>query len=200
MKLLLLEYMESLENNKRMKQQVQDKIDPLERIYQDKHRFSDEERAAAKLEAEEWKLERSVLNGMESDLQYSIEWMKTGRKPDSYRGAENRKAYEQNSFPPSFFQELPMYEDLGNDEKEDDFKAEYLEFLLKDLTYQEREIFVLTRLGYSVRQAAQVLDLKKSKVHLVKSRAEKKVEKRAGVRISKLSTEDVDNCRYIVKG
>lgn len=44
-------------------------------------------------QTDEERAEISVVNGMISDLQYAIDWMRTGRRPYSRRGVEIRDAY-----------------------------------------------------------------------------------------------------------
>src|SRR5690606_5672560 len=52
-------------------------------------------------------VDRSILSGMESDLEFAIKWMKTGRMPGSRRGAERRAAYEKEWPADPFRMDMP---------------------------------------------------------------------------------------------
>jgi positive control factor len=155
MRVLLLEYKQSLREVRRMVREA-DKIEDID--------------AADK--------EKAILMSMERDLLFAIEWMSTGRCPDSYKGVDHKKAYEQKSFPPSFFNRLEA-NNVENVEEEDSIKGEALEFLFKDLTELEIDIFTLIKLGYSTRSAAELLGMKREKVRTTFKCAQDKVMKRA---------------------
>jgi positive control factor len=157
MRVLLLEYKQSLREVRRMVREA-DKIEDID--------------AADK--------EKAILMSMERDLLFAIDWMSTGRCPDSYKGVDHKKAYEQKSFPPSFFNRL----EANNDEvveEEDNIKGEALEFLLKDLSELEKDIFTVIKMGYSNRGAESLLGIKKSKINRIYKSAEEKVMKRAAM-------------------
>jgi positive control factor len=138
-------------------------------------------RKASKIEDENIReKEKAILKSMERDLLYAIEWMSTGKCPDSYKGIDHRKAYEQKSFPPSFFNRL---ESLNNNEVEEDnnIKGEALEFLLRDLSELEKDIFTVIKLGYSIRGAESLLGIKKTKIDRIYKQAEEKVMRRAAM-------------------
>jgi positive control factor len=156
-KVLLLEYKQSLKGLRKMIRNA-DKI----------------------VDADERTKEKSTLKSMERDLLFAIEWMSTGKCPDSYNGIEHRKAYEHKSFPPSFFNQLES-ENTSDSDEDNLIKSEALDFLFKDLCDLERDIFTLIKLGYSIRGAADLLDMKKTKVSRVYKSAEEKVQKRAGM-------------------
>jgi positive control factor len=155
MKVLLLEYKQSLKQLRIMIRNA-DKI----------------------VDVDERNKEKSILKSMERDLLFAIEWMSTGKCPDSYSGIEHRKAYEQKSFPPSFFNRLAAEDRLDSNE-DDLIKGEAIDFLLKDLCELERDVFTIIKLGYSIRGAADLLGMKKTKVSRLYSAAEEKVLKRS---------------------
>jgi positive control factor len=157
MRILLLEYKKSLREIRRMIREAS-KIEDLD--------------AAEK--------EKSLLRSMERDLLYAIEWMSTGRCPDSYKGVEHKKAYEQKSFSPSFFERLEMKNEEHSEEK-NSIKGEALEFLLKDLSELEKDIYTILKMGWSLRDAEELLSMKKDTINRIYKTAEEKVMKRVSL-------------------
>lgn len=129
--------------------------------------------------------EFTLLSGMASDLQYSLDWMTTGRQPGLRRGIERRAAYQnERPFDPLIMQRYfrsqePVYE--WDDHLQEDVigpNDEYrIEDAIADLTNREREIYLMSRgnsLTYS--QIATYLNISISTVKTNIKRAENKIE------------------------
>ena len=172
MRILLLEYKKTLRNVRKEIKQLEESMFYLE----------EKEKPTKKdlFQLERYKQIKSALNSDLSNLVYSIEWMKTGRCPGSYKGVDHKKAYEQKSFPPSFFNRLAAENDVIPEEQ-NTIKSEALDFLLKDLNEVEKDIFTVMKLGWSLRDAEELLGMKKDTISRVYKAAEAKVKKRVGM-------------------
>jgi RNA polymerase sigma factor (sigma-70 family) len=121
-----------------------------------------------------------LLGGMASDLQYSLDWLRSGRRPGNKRGIERRAAYQREKpIDPVHIQNF-----VANPEKEkpctvSDWDRGRIEDALSVLTHREREIYLMSRgqcLTYE--QIAAYLFICKSTVQTTVERAEKKIAKR----------------------
>ena len=128
---------------------------------------------------------------MISDLEYAIEWMKTGRRPGNKRGIERRAAYQrERPFDPILMQRY--FRSMDDNEYEWDkhqqehaitsWDRERIDDALSVLTEREKEIYLMSR-GYclSLGQIARFLDIKKTTVQNYIIRAEKKIGSRIQV-------------------
>jgi positive control factor len=131
--------------------------------------------------------DKPIIRGMISDLEFAIEWMSTGRRPDNKRGIERRAAYQREKpFDPLLMQKYfrssePTYE-WDNHEKEDvitSWDRERIEDALSVLTDREREVYLMSR-GYCLTysEIANYLCISSSSVQTMIERAEKKIQKR----------------------
>jgi positive control factor len=131
--------------------------------------------------------DKSLLNGMISDLQYTIEWMEKGRQPGNKRGIERLAAYQrERPFDPLLMQrffrsrdETYAWEEAENESVISSAEQEMIEDALSVLTAKEREVYLMSRghcLSYS--QIANYLCISSSSVQTMIERAEKKIAKR----------------------
>jgi positive control factor len=108
----------------------------------------------------ELKTEKSIYSSIETDLVFAIEWMETGRKPGSMRGAERRAAYEKTIlFDPQQVQ-IAATEIQEVDESILDQLNEQVDDTLWFLTKREREICML-HYGYDFSEdyISQILSI-----------------------------------------
>jgi positive control factor len=129
--------------------------------------------------------DQKILSGMESDLEFAIEWMRTGRRPGNKRGIERRAAYQrERPFDPLIMQRYfrstdeEVYE--WDDHQKEDVISPWDKFRIEDalsvLTEREKEIYLMSRghcLSYS--QIANYLCVSRSTVQDTIERAEKKI-------------------------
>jgi positive control factor len=177
---LRLEYIKTLRDTRREIREIDKKLKPLTDIEKDTGRTK-QERLQAKEQAEPLRRTKEIMSGMESDVKYSVDWLKKGRKPDSYRGAEHRKAYEHKAFPPEFFEQLPAKKEDKLAETDLNFKKEFLDYLFSDLTEKEEDAYTLYKLGYTLKEAAEVLGITDPAVYKRVQKAEKKIMKKSGL-------------------
>ncbi|KAB2334278.1 sigma-70 family RNA polymerase sigma factor [Bacillus mesophilum] len=155
MRVLIAEYRKSLRIAKQMKRIFDNTMEPS-------------------LEALE---ELKIINGMISDLEYAIEWMKSGRNPDGRRGVDKHGVYLTD---PALLDVLPVQGVKPSDNKEmDSLQRELVEDALCTLTKRERDVFMMIKVeGLTYEHTADLLGIKKSTVQTHFERAEQKVEKR----------------------
>lgn len=140
------------------------------------------------MDEEQEKVDGPLIGGMISDLQYAIDWMKSGRRPGTRRGVERLAAYQRErpmdplvmqsyvssaqGDPYKMIDEEPVHH-LTRDEKE------RLEDALSVLTKKEREVYLMSR-GFclSYAEIANYLCVSRSAVQDTVERAEKKIAKR----------------------
>jgi positive control factor len=131
--------------------------------------------------------DKKVIKGMISDLEFAIEWMSTGRRPDNKRGIERRAAYQREKpFDPLLMQKYfrssdPVYK-WDDHEKEHvitEWDRQRIEDALSVLTKREREVYMMSR-GYCLTysEIANYLCISSSSVQTMIERAEKKIQKR----------------------
>lgn len=116
-----------------------------------------------------------IISEMISDMQYSIDWMKRGRRPGTIRGIEKRSIYQRRAlldmdlFPAIDMRPKQVY---LNEEQ----KVQLINILV-DFSYRERECYLLhMAYGLSMSEIAIELNLKKRTVQQYVERAKEKVK------------------------
>ena len=131
--------------------------------------------------------DKKIIRGMISDLEFTIEWLATGRRPENQRGIERRAAYQREKlFDPLLMQKYfrsnePVYE-WDDHERESvitSWDRERIEDALSVLTEREREVYLMSR-GYCLTysEIANYLCISSSSVQTMIERAERKIKKR----------------------
>lgn len=117
--------------------------------------------------------DRKLVNGMISDMDYSLEWMKKGRRPGNRRGIERRSAYQRSSYC-----EMDIFPSLENEQKEIPTALKYkLLDVLLEFSGRERECYLLhMSQGFSFAQIAKIMGLSRSSVQRYIERAKKKLK------------------------
>jgi RNA polymerase sigma factor (sigma-70 family) len=120
--------------------------------------------------------DKTVLGSMASDLQYSIDWMNTGRRPGNRRGAERLAAYQREKpIDPIYFQNFVANPAPQKCTVKDSDKQR-IEDALSVLTERERKIYLMARgQCLSYEQIAEYLYVSKSTVQTTVERAAKKI-------------------------
>lgn len=146
--------------------------------------------------------DRKILSSMESDLRYTLQWMKTARRPGSRRGIERLAAYQREKpFDPILIQQyfyslnqeerinsqvdpFNMVDDKFNNISESDKKK--VQEALSILSPLEREVYLMSR-GRCIpyKNIGLMLGIKETTVANKIERAEKKLSKyRAKIKYS----------------
>jgi positive control factor len=114
---------------------------------------------------------------MISDLEYAIEWLKSGRNPDARRGIDKNGVYLTG---PAVLDVLPVYELYKTVAREiTSFEKEIIDDALCTLTEKEKDVFLMIKVeGITFEYTAELLGVKKSTVQTHFERAEKKIEHR----------------------
>jgi RNA polymerase sigma factor (sigma-70 family) len=116
-----------------------------------------------------------IISEMISDMQYSIDWMRRGRRPGTVRGIDKRSIYQRRAllnmdlFPAIDMQPKQVY---LNEEQ----KLQLINILV-DFSYRERECYLLhMAYGLSMSEIAKELSLSKRTVQQYVDRAKIKVK------------------------
>jgi RNA polymerase sigma factor (sigma-70 family) len=122
--------------------------------------------------------ERSVVSGMISDLEYCIEWMKTGRRPGNRRGVE-RHSYEQREvLKDSRWWNAYSRSQQGQRTLSDE-ELQMLDDLLGCLTKEQYEVFTMIRgRCFTYDECARELGMPKSTVQYHLERAEERLREK----------------------
>lgn len=152
----------------------------LKMIYEYKKSLRDARKMYAAFNRDDLTLQdeadKKIISSMIRDLEFTIQWLETGRNPDLRRGADKKGAYTMN---PQTLDRIKVqkpddeFRDLTEDEKV------MIEDALSELTKREREVFMMIRAeGLTYEFTAELLGIKKTTVQNHLERAEKKINKR----------------------
>ncbi|HFK1514987.1 TPA: sigma-70 family RNA polymerase sigma factor [Bacillus cereus] len=129
--------------------------------------------------------EKKIFSSMISDVEFTIEWLSTGRRPGNRRGIERRAAYQrERAVDPLLMQRYfrgtdnHIYEWDGHQKEHviGEWDKIRLEDALSLLTIREKEVYFMSR-GHCLtyKEIANYLDLSCSTVQTMIERAEKKI-------------------------
>ncbi|MCU5514409.1 RNA polymerase subunit sigma-24 [Bacillus wiedmannii] len=130
----------------------------------------------------------SIINGMISDINYALEWMRTAKQPGKTRGIERRAAYEREKpCDPLLMQRyvrstvMPVYE--WDTEVKESVISEWdriqLEDALSTLTEREKEIYVMAKgYGFTHEKISNYLKIQRTSIPKFLERADKKIGNR----------------------
>lgn len=122
--------------------------------------------------------DEKLINSMIDSMTYSINWMKTGRQPDVYRGIDRKnkyrvKLYDDMDVIPDISEQLerePLY--LTQEQRRT------LLMVFKNLSHRERQCYIMYEAeNLSMQKIANRLGIKKRTVQQYIERAREKVEK-----------------------
>lgn len=123
------------------------------------------------------KQDKNQINSMINDMSFSIDWMKTGRRPGNLRGIDKRSAYQRRALVDmDLFPSLdiePEQREINEEEKES------LVNILIDLSHRERQCFLLHQAeGLSYSEIQKELGIGRSTVQKYVERAKEKIRKK----------------------
>lgn len=127
------------------------------------------------------KADRSLLASMIGDAEFVVEWLETGREPESRRGVDRRSVYELTKvWDPEWFAEFVAAPVVAEPDHELTLADEFsLDEVMTGLSERERQCYVLhIGFGFSWQQVAQELGIKKASVRNHIRRAEVKIQHR----------------------
>lgn len=142
------------------------------------------DKLAATEEKQALEAEDSIFAGMQSDLEFAIEWLKTGHQPGVTRGIERRATAEREmpvdpllmqryfrSRQPDFPWDTEQKESVvGRSEKE------ILDKAMDALSDKEKEVLLLFKgKSFSQYKIAEIMNISRNSVKTMLSRANKKI-------------------------
>ncbi|MFA4132571.1 MULTISPECIES: sigma factor-like helix-turn-helix DNA-binding protein [unclassified Brevibacillus] len=140
----------------------------------------EQRRGDAEAGNEEAMAERQLIGEMRGEVDWIIEWLETGRRPGNKRGIERRAAYERDKLmDPVRMQAFVSRSTAGSPCNLTEWQRFQLEDALSSLTERERECYVLTHgEGFSFDDTARMLQISKSSVQTLVTRAQAKISER----------------------
>ena len=176
---LIKEYREALKDIRRQKALVKEKI-----VFQKKLLERDPDNKEIKKEIKRLKKERKIFTGTESDLVFTIQWMKSGHMPGIRRGIERRASY-QNEKP---IDPLTMQRYFRSSEAEFPWdkspkecvitrtEKEIIEEAVNKLSQKEMEVYLLAKgKSFSQYKIADMMNISRSSVKVMIRRADQKI-------------------------
>lgn len=124
------------------------------------------------------------FNSMIDSMTYSLEWMTTGRQPNTYRGMDEKSVYQKRSY-----ENIDLIPDIAEQLEENDINKKHLFMsreekviladILSSFSLRERQCYIL-HIGQkkSMSEIAYELGVSKSMVQQSIRRAKNKVEER----------------------
>ncbi|WP_342538465.1 sigma factor-like helix-turn-helix DNA-binding protein [Sporosarcina sp. FSL K6-1540] len=124
------------------------------------------------------------FNSMIDSMTYSLEWMTTGRQPNTYRGMDEKSVYQKRSY-----ENIDLIPDIAEQLEENDINKKHLFMsreekviladILSSFSLRERQCYIL-HVGQkkSMSEIAYELGVSKSMVQQSIRRAKNKVEER----------------------
>lgn len=163
LRVLMAEYRKSLREARKMKRIVDLRIQSA----------LDKKKSPSPQDIEDSK----VIGSMISDLEFALEWMRSGRNPNARRGIDKSGVYLTD---PAILDALPVHNLYKSVAKEiTDFDKEIIDDALCTLTEREKDVFLMIKVeGITFEFTAEILGIKKSTVQTHYERAEKKIEQR----------------------
>ncbi|MDG5470526.1 sigma-70 family RNA polymerase sigma factor [Jeotgalibacillus sp. ET6] len=123
--------------------------------------------------------EHRIVSEMISDMNFSLEWMRKGRRPGNRRGIDHRSVYQRTAL-----LDMDLFPSIDLKPKQVYLKEEQrrqLIDILLDFSYRERECYLLHMAqGLSYADIADELNLKRRTVQQYVERAKEKVDKKLG--------------------
>lgn len=164
LRVLLYEYKKSLKQIKELKEQYKDIPDPEIQI-------------GKKIINDPRKSTKSIINSMISDLEYSIEWIESGRNPNLKRGADRTDVYLLDPQKMDKRMLETLYHGPSRELTKDEI--EILEDAMCTLSKREKEVFIFYHCdGLSIKRIADLLGIKKGTAQKHFERAKRKIAKR----------------------
>lgn len=141
--------------------------------------YHDSLKQVEKTKAKAGQDDQRILANMVSDLNFALEWLKSGRMPGSRRGVERLASYQrERPIDPVLIQTYISNPDCQLEFHVSERDSERIEDALFVLTKREREMYLMSRgSGLSYGEIASLLNVAKSTVQTTINRAEKKIVK-----------------------
>ncbi len=128
-------------------------------------------------ESELDQLDKKQINGMIRDMNFSLDWLKSGREPGTLRGIDRRSVYQRN-----VLMDMDLFPslDIEYSKKEiSEIEKQAIVDILVVLSVRERQCFVLYH-AYcmSMAEIGKELDIEKTTVQTFLERADKKIQEK----------------------
>lgn len=122
-----------------------------------------------------------ILNASIRTINFTIEWLATGRQPGLMRGIERRAVYQREIKSERNVINFKSYDQYSHDnpssdEIEDSYKSQIAKEIVSSLTKRQKEILELYAQGFSFEEVGEMLGIKKQTVWETIETCKKKIE------------------------
>jgi positive control factor len=181
------QYKKSLHPILKKRKKLRTEIKSLQKFILDKSIKDKDLKREALIKQQGLKAEDKTLQGIQSDLEYAIYWLKYSHKPEARRGIERRSIYQNTKLVDplrmqQFFRSNETEYFWDKEEKENVVTPSEqidIEGLLSCLTYTEKEVYLMKK-GYALtlQKIADERGVSKASISATVKRAEKKIAKK----------------------
>lgn len=124
-----------------------------------------------------------TITGMISDMEYSLDWMKRGRRPGNLRGIDRRSAYQRR-----VLLDMDLFPSIDLKPKQkyltEEQKKQLIDILV-ELSNRERQCFIMHMAhGMTFAEISEELNLGRSTIQKYIERAKKKINNKILCRAS----------------
>lgn len=127
--------------------------------------------------------DKKIINSWISNVQYSIQWLSTGKRPGATRGIERRSVYQREILTDATEiakiiesgQGFYLEEDVKESEEEQEHFSQVTDSLLDVLTDKESEIYKMSINGLAPFEIAQYMEMPYKTVYKAINRCERKI-------------------------
>lgn len=118
-----------------------------------------------------------IVGEMISDMNYALDWMRRGRKPESRKGIDKKSAYQRR-----VLLDMDLFPSINLKPSQTYLNEEQREILINTLvsfSRRERQCYLLHMAqGWSLQEIADELGIKKRTVQQYVDRAKEKIKKK----------------------
>lgn len=133
--------------------------------------------------------EIKTINSWISNLQYVIQWLRTGRQPGTTRGVENRAAYQREIPVPCDWLHTNIKVDSLLEEKTAEevenqkMKEQLIKDIMKNICKEDGEIFTMYANNYSQEEIAKAMNVTRDQIKRAIVRCKRIIKKEGWVMV-----------------
>lgn len=183
---MLQEYEITLKQTRKQLKEIKDQLIWCEKS-KEKHDINAPVWKESTEKEEQLLLDKKIVSSIIRDLEFTVQWLSTGRQPGTKKGIDSLAAYQiEKPFDPYLMQlyvkaEPIVYEWEFEPSEEGEEKEKLAKQILSVLSKKEKEILMLSVNGLSQYEIADTLQMPRETVRDTVRRSKEKIEKEGWV-------------------
>lgn len=183
---MLREYEITLKQTRKQLKEIKDQLIWCEKS-KEKHDINAPVWKESTEKEEQLLLDKKIVSSIIRDLEFTVQWLSTGRQPGTKKGIDSLAAYQiEKPFDPYLMQlyvkaEPIVYEWEFEPSEEGEEKEKLAKQILSVLSKKEKEILMLSVNGLSQYEIADTLQMPRETVRDTVRRSKEKIEKEGWV-------------------